>query len=601
MEPGVLDQSEQEQIDAIIATRATTVQKAVYHEVTDSWIAPQADPYTLENFQKAYDKLAATTRGFDPAKKLEATHYALKIYPKTEAEQWEIEMMKDVHVAYIPFDYVQLTQQEVEQIAHTRSAATTFAERSPYTVTHDDVESTDGGPTGPQTFQLPILYAVWPVDKPLPASIEYVIDYEVFLPRAAARAKSTEAMTILETEAIMSALGYLAMVPRATPSAVTRMSGDPVPYAAEGRLVTYDSSLNRNVPLSNLDITYQLGTNIVSDITRSDGTFIVVVYSSLVTNQGDLVTLPLTVTYKYDRYRSAAQWTITTESSTNPYTRTILPTLVITDGYDWYGNPDGIPITEVPSDDRQANEIHRAVNYYYNVQTEFPRHCPPGGLRIMTSSNSGGNVAGYCSFSIFRDANGSIIVDKTISSTFVFIYNNGRSNGNVIGVTLHEIGHAVHFQEDPDHWDNSHRFLCESFASYVGWYLGEQYYKSIGWVKPNGNSTITGNDQQTWTRTTNSSPTIGFGSNNRGWYSPLFIDLTDDHNQKTSPTSPRPNDQIKNVPPHIVWAIIVTCSNWEQCRGFLEAVGYDAHPSFCTPVEFDNWIADFDYWFENYN
>ncbi len=64
VEPETAQEAEQEQIDSIIATRATTVQKAVYHEVTDSWIAPQADPYTLENFQKAYDKLAATTRGF---------------------------------------------------------------------------------------------------------------------------------------------------------------------------------------------------------------------------------------------------------------------------------------------------------------------------------------------------------------------------------------------------------------------------------------------------------------------------------------------------------------------------------------------------------
>ncbi len=117
-----------------VATRA--ISGAIYNEVLDLWMMPRPGAQTF----------AATTG--------QPTHYALKIYPKTEAEQREIEMMKDVQVAYIPFDYVQLTQQEVEQVAHTRSAATTFAERSPYTVTYDNVESTDGGPTGPQTYPL---------------------------------------------------------------------------------------------------------------------------------------------------------------------------------------------------------------------------------------------------------------------------------------------------------------------------------------------------------------------------------------------------------------------------------------------------------------
>lgn len=78
---------------------------AVYHEATDSWIVPQKDPYTLANFQAAYDNLAAQksvqslavaqVKEFASARRLEATHYALKIFPRNEQEQWHIEMMDD--------------------------------------------------------------------------------------------------------------------------------------------------------------------------------------------------------------------------------------------------------------------------------------------------------------------------------------------------------------------------------------------------------------------------------------------------------------------------------------------------------------------------
>lgn len=73
-----------------------SLEGAVYNEVTGAWMVPQADPYTLENFQRAYDKLAtgrstqtlskSIIADFIPAKKLAPTHYALKIYPKTDIE-----------------------------------------------------------------------------------------------------------------------------------------------------------------------------------------------------------------------------------------------------------------------------------------------------------------------------------------------------------------------------------------------------------------------------------------------------------------------------------------------------------------------------------
>ena len=91
---------------------------------TQSWIRPQNDPYRLENFQQAYDNIvsgeskivrasdefAASARSVRKefsatAKtqlKLKATHYALKIFPKTEEEQRSLELDEQIKIAYRP-------------------------------------------------------------------------------------------------------------------------------------------------------------------------------------------------------------------------------------------------------------------------------------------------------------------------------------------------------------------------------------------------------------------------------------------------------------------------------------------------------------------
>lgn len=189
-----------------------SLEGAVYHEVTDSWMIPQKNPYTLANVQRAYDRLSSgqsaqmlsrTQASAFPDKQLKATHYALKIYPRTEAEQWEIELMEDVLVDYVPFGYTSLTQKEIAKLPQARSTAAVFQEKSPYTVTYEGYQSTEGGPTEPFTSQLPILYALWPVDKPLPDRMEYVIDHEIFRPQA----DDSDAMRMLKNEVMALASG----------------------------------------------------------------------------------------------------------------------------------------------------------------------------------------------------------------------------------------------------------------------------------------------------------------------------------------------------------------------------------------------------------
>jgi hypothetical protein len=78
-------------------------------------------------------------------------------------------------------------------------------------------------------------------------------------------------------------------------------------------------------------------------------------------------------------------------------------------------------------------------------------------------------------------------------------------------------------------------------------------------------------------------------------YSPLFVDLTDTYNQKTASYVPYPNDEIQGVPASVIWNIISTSTTWAQCRSKLQSyVG-----TYYTTTQFNNWIADFDYWFAN--
>jgi hypothetical protein len=94
------------------------------------------------------------------------------------------------------------------------------------------------------TYQLPVLYTVWPVDKPLPDDLEYEMDYEVFLPRSTANTTSAGVLAALESEALTLASGVQRVVQYYA-------------WPIEGTITTYDNTLGYNVPMVNLNpVTY---------------------------------------------------------------------------------------------------------------------------------------------------------------------------------------------------------------------------------------------------------------------------------------------------------------------------------------------------------
>ncbi len=535
-----------------------SLEGAVYNDVVDAWMVPQADPYTLENFQRAYDNLAlgkstqklskAQAAEFTPAKKLAPTHYALKIYPKNEEEQWRVETMEDVQVAYIPFDWVQLSHDEVEKLPTsktlTSSAANTFAEKSPYKVTYVNTHATDGGPTGPVTYQLPILYTVWPVDKPLPTDLEYVIDYEVFLPDAAAQMKGAEALSILEVEAVSAALGVVPI--RVMPT--TR-----APAAVSATLKIRDDILGKNVPLVNLVIQGRSGSNIKETTTDSNGTFSISMSNVGIVSHAAMSLIPV--------YKSGSGlWMITTDTNIAiPYQGpniNAVPDISILSGKEFI----------LPKGTYQENVIHRAVNYFYNVQNVFPKHYTSGGTKIIAHSGPSTANEGFASGSF------------GYPSYDIHIYNWEESHANVIGTTLHELGHLQHCRNSTNHYLTVPETFLEAFAAYSGWYLGQNYYASKGASLNLLGSDVVNQARQHWTK-----GSLSFGS-------PLFVDLSDSYDQSTLFHN-SPKDQIQGVLPSDIWSILTTSTTWPQCRQkIVNLVG--------TAPYFSMWIEDFDDWFE---
>jgi hypothetical protein len=365
--------------------------------------------------------------------------------------------------------------------------------------------------------------------------------------RAGASQLSAETMHALRREAVASALGISPGLMAASALA------DPPEYL-EGKAVTTDNSINKKVPMANLKVVARMGSAVYTThtTTTSSSGHIVLPYPED-WGWGDL---------SFIFQDPLGRWKITTNSlPTVPYELY----MGLLNNFWNISNPQIVDINIPNNNQYQIAPIHRAVNYFYNVQNVFPK---------KYNTNGGTPIIAY---SGLIDPARPNVRGSFVPNYYVNISNRGDSNGWIIGATLHELGHVSHYHSAPFR----HIGLYESFACYAGWYLGEEYYKSQGWSQ-NSALDITGVGSQKWTKyhpVTSS-------------YFPLFIDLTDNYNQWSSSDPDLLKDNIKGVTAAQIWNIITTSNDWTQCRDKIEnLVG--------TSVDFDDWIGKFDYWFDN--
>lgn len=552
--------SETRYVEDISVVESNPVRDVVLCEGSDTYMVPRPDPYTLSNFKDALARIVngdseialpenLTKSSFDGVK-LSPTHYALKIYPKNEREQWAVELLEDVKVAYIPFDYVQVSEEDSLALKQAiQIGVPAFHETSPYVVTYDDVEAKDG-PAIPESFRMPVLYAVWPCEKPLPDTLDYVLDYEVFIPDYSETTKSScelgdDLMRVLEAEAINLALGTTAFATKSDTSPIKTITGT---------LMFRDWLLNEWVPVRNLKVRFQLGSKICDTYVREDGSF-------SITNE---ISFDGSLSYVFQHPR----WKLTSMNSTTPITETFGSLHGLVDENNYHAN--------YMSHNYPLFEVHMGVDYFYNSAHPIPKWYYDSGIRIRVSKSADSEADGVFTYS-------------TNGSAFITIYNNYdyQKMYKDVSVIMHELGHFVHYGERGgsfDDFDRVHDLIAESFASYVGWLLGNKLYTDKGY---SGNLGMIGNQsRQSWNK--------NLSVDENGWYSPLFVDLVDDYNQGAF-SSALPTDRIKNFPNSIIMTIAEEDYNWSKVKSRLNSyVG-----TYYTTGDLNAYLSNYDYWFSN--
>ncbi len=515
------------------------IDNAVYHLSTHTWIIPQQDPYDINIMKEARDKA-----GYSPDEvSLEATHYAIKIFPKNEEEQWLIELMEDVKVDYTPFNFTPLTYEQNKQLGPAPKDQSLIVDDCRFTVSYpsdndDNIENND------ESYRIPVLYAIWPATKPLPKAIEYEIDHAVCLPDYNNPNNEIAKQRVVEKEAIHLALGYYPkelVIPTKSNDVVT----------LRGYVYNYDSFIGEFVGQQNLKIRFQLGSNIWDTYVQEDGFF--------------SITEAISSAATYKNVFQHPRWKITSPNSTSPAIITWS-----TVSYYW-NNVNDIPTfspTSIPS----YYSVLPAVNFYYYGSHSIRTWYYDSGIRItMAGVNSEDGTAA----SFYYSAN----------PAYIKVYENDANDDNyMVADVLHELGHFTMRGEcgGGDNYALVHKLIRESYASYVGWYLTKRRYSLLGFSESSEIENFTGQSRQWWKKTSTS------------FYSPMFVDLVDTYNQSTY-NSTYNNDSVSiDSSVHIkIRTIVSQYRTWPEIRQYL----WNFVATYYSLSVFYDYVAPYDYWF----
>lgn len=192
--------------------------------------------------------------------------------------------------------------------------------------------------------------------------------------------------------------------------------------------------------------------------------------------------------------------------------------------------------------------IHRALlNYYYGDRMGLKVPYEPSVVKSKLK-------VGYYHHDHWNEVNGSAIPFRNnISAPHVCVYGKGYGwvnneykikwlpTDSIFANTIHELAHVSHWDMISEGafallWlDKSTRIIPESWADAIQWALTNSEYKRLGLIFNSFEAKeydYQGGNQK-WL--------IG----NSKYYTPLFIDLIDDFNQKSIFGGDRPNDRIK--------------------------------------------------------
>lgn len=136
--------------------------------------------------------------------------------------------------------------------------------------------------------------------------------------------------------------------------------------------------------------------------------------------------------------------------------------------------------------------------------------------------------------------------------------NGWREMSEIYSTTSHELGHAAHYTNNRKTFGKSKTNLIESWARCVQYILTNQEYKELGVFNKLPDYPENNYNFQVWYK--------GYSN-----YTPLFIDLIDDFNQRTHQGNNAiyPDDEIHDMPVSVVQDIVFRSKSFSDVKRLL--------------------------------
>lgn len=419
-----------------IDTKAVSSSDCYYHESTGFVLTPNAQ----------YQNHVTTDSS-------NATHRVVRFFPKETKQLFDIERLEEsgCTVSYIPFGY-SIVREATSLDAKALQRMDTYkyvklSESEPIEVDRDftfeeRAECTIQSENKDVFYDV---YALCPVDCPLPAGIEY---------------EECENLIIEDRSPILLNWYFLA-------------------------LETYDSFLDSIIPLHNIKVYLSYDGVHTSRFTNEEG---IVLLNTDFYNQ----TIGNSLQTEVYTILSTPDWIIARDTSSTPihhYHGTIRDIWQNAGVLHVFG-ADTLHM-EMTSYSTEY-EIHRAADYYFNSDHEYSDYMVSGESGLTIHAMDGVSPNNYLGLT-------------NPSQSWIKIYNIGASVNDVISAFLHELGHGHHYHKCPTLYYQSDTIVRESYASFLGWCLCESYYLEKGFIKPYNTYQISYQAWQNWTPATSGS------------------------------------------------------------------------------------------------
>ena len=318
----------------------------------------------------------------------------------------------------------------------------------------------------------------------------------------------------------------------------------------------FDSTLNKYIPIPCVRVRIQTSkTKVEQGYTDRNG-----VYQCTLNYRRDVETPVITLMWEHK------QFFISINEQVPQYTFNM--------------NTGHNPVQSYNIKEQPHTTIFMAASYWFENAGEHG---------LSSSCGSSGKVRIYDHTRGESELNGRFFVNDR-GKTRIHIYRGNRASHLIFCTTAHEMGHGSMFaHKGRSKFSDTGKMIKESWARFTGWYLTNLAYKGWGYTK----SSDLGDNAQDWEST--------WDKKDR-WYSPLFIDLFDDSNQRAKFKKDNPGDQgyvcfpddiIKNVP---VMTIQYLAFNSYALKSFKERASYFFGRDY-TKAQFDQFMSVYDeYW-----